>query len=359
MVEKREQVFLSSTYLDLTEERQEVIQTLLEADCIPAGMEMFPASDDDRWTLICRVIEDSDYYIVVVGGRYGSVDADESLSYTEMEFDYAVEAGIPIMGFLHRDPGSIRADKTENNADSVAKLNAFREKVSQRMVKYWTAPQNLGGTVAKSLIQIRKTHPAEGWVRANNALTPEFEAEVASLRAQVAELTQQAAAASQLPAIKDLAGGNDPYCLGYNLRYRSKTAPRKISRASYLSDTTWDHLLSELGPLMLDEATESVLSDQLDRFAGHCFKLEPQPYPEDFKSGISVQAVSSAKHDIIVQFLSLGLIESSERRRAVNDSNSYWTLTRVGRDRMVGLRAFRQEALDAEEGCDDEHKGGT
>jgi hypothetical protein len=68
--EKREQVFVSSTYLDLKEERQEVIQTLLEADCIPAGMELFPASDDDKWTLIKRVIDDSDYYLVVVGGRY-------------------------------------------------------------------------------------------------------------------------------------------------------------------------------------------------------------------------------------------------------------------------------------------------
>ena len=45
---KKYQVFVSSTYKDLTEERQEVIQALLELDCIPVGMEMFPAADDDR-----------------------------------------------------------------------------------------------------------------------------------------------------------------------------------------------------------------------------------------------------------------------------------------------------------------------
>ena len=41
-VEKREQVFVSSTFKDLVDERAAVIQTLLEADCIPSGMEMFP-----------------------------------------------------------------------------------------------------------------------------------------------------------------------------------------------------------------------------------------------------------------------------------------------------------------------------
>lgn len=47
-IEKREQVFISSTFKDLVEERRAVIQTLLEADCIPAGMELFPASDDEN-----------------------------------------------------------------------------------------------------------------------------------------------------------------------------------------------------------------------------------------------------------------------------------------------------------------------
>lgn len=60
-MEKRYQVFVSSTYENLLEPRQEVMQALLELDCIPAGMELFPAADDDQWTLIKRVIEDCDY----------------------------------------------------------------------------------------------------------------------------------------------------------------------------------------------------------------------------------------------------------------------------------------------------------
>ena len=65
-MEIKYQVFVSSTYKDLLEERQEVIQALLELDCIPVGMELFPATDDDQWTLIKRLIDDCDYYILII-----------------------------------------------------------------------------------------------------------------------------------------------------------------------------------------------------------------------------------------------------------------------------------------------------
>ena len=70
-MEKKYQVFVSSTYEDLQEERREVMQALLELDCIPCGMEFFPAANEDQWTLIKNVIDDCDYYLVIVGGRYG------------------------------------------------------------------------------------------------------------------------------------------------------------------------------------------------------------------------------------------------------------------------------------------------
>src|SRR3954453_13788879 len=132
-MDKRYQVFVSSTYRDLVDERREVIQALLELDCIPAGMELFPAANESQWDLIKRVIDDCDYYIVIVGGRYGSV-TPEGVSYTEMEFDYAVEAGKPILGFVHEDPGAIESAKVEKTPDLIAKLDAFTEKVRSRPI---------------------------------------------------------------------------------------------------------------------------------------------------------------------------------------------------------------------------------
>ncbi len=72
-MDKKYQVFVSSTYIDLLEERKEVIQALLELDCIPIGMELFPASDDDQWTFIKSVIDDCDYYVLVLAEGTGPV----------------------------------------------------------------------------------------------------------------------------------------------------------------------------------------------------------------------------------------------------------------------------------------------
>ena len=159
-MDRRFQVFVSSTFRDLQEERQQVIQALLELDCIPAGMELFPASDESKWELIARVIDDCDYYLLIVGGRYGSVDA-EGISYTEREFDYAVKQGKPVLSFLHDDPSAIPAGKTELEPGARARLDAFREKVEQRMCKRWRTPEDLGGVVSRSVIQLIKLQPGE------------------------------------------------------------------------------------------------------------------------------------------------------------------------------------------------------
>lgn len=101
MDKKRYQVFVSSTFRDLQEERQEVMQALLELDCIPSGMELFPAANESQWSLIQRVIDDCDYYILIIGGRYGSI-ADDGVGYTEKEYDYAISRGKPIVGICQQ-----------------------------------------------------------------------------------------------------------------------------------------------------------------------------------------------------------------------------------------------------------------
>jgi hypothetical protein len=135
-MEKRYQVFVSSTYADLQDERQEVMQALLELDCIPAGMELFPAAKEDQWTLIKKVIDNCDYYIVIIAGRYGSI-GPEGRSYTDMEYNYASESGKPVIGFLHKNPGSLSSNRCEESQDGKTKLGEFRQLVQQKMCRFW------------------------------------------------------------------------------------------------------------------------------------------------------------------------------------------------------------------------------
>jgi hypothetical protein len=130
-----------------------------------------------------------------------------------MEFDYAIETKKPTMAFLHGEPGKIPGEKLELKEEPRKKLEAFRAKCETRVVKYWTTPAELGGQVAKSLIQTRNSHPAVGWVRASSAVTSEMEREVAELRARLAELTNELEHSRQshadVPA--DIAQGSDIY----------------------------------------------------------------------------------------------------------------------------------------------------
>src|SRR5437016_14150166 len=127
-MDKRYQVFVSSTYADLKEERRKVIQTVIEMDCIPAGMELFPAADEEQFEFIKRVIDDCDYYLLIIGGRYGSTTA-EGVSYTEQEYDYAINRGLKVVALLHEKPDQIPFGKSEQDPNLRARLQGFRDRV--------------------------------------------------------------------------------------------------------------------------------------------------------------------------------------------------------------------------------------
>ena len=175
---KRYEVFISSTYQDLKDERQKALQAVLECDCFPSGMELFPAAIDHAWTYITRMIDSCDCYIVIVGGRYGSLVPDQRIGYTEKECRYALENGKSVLAFLHKNPGSILSEKTEYNSQSRDKLKTFREFLeTTRMVPYWDSPENLRSEVLRSLRKLIEDYPMSGWVKAtavSEATVPEL-----------------------------------------------------------------------------------------------------------------------------------------------------------------------------------------
>lgn len=164
---KRYQVFVSSTYEDLKVERSEVFHALLDIGCIPSGMEYFPASSESQWDYIKRIIDDCDYYVVISAGKYGSLGPG-GISYTQMEYEYALEKGIPTIAFLHSDLGSLPASKCETKTNRKKKLDAFRAALQDgRLCKFWTTPLELRAVVTVSLTAEKQNNPRTGWVRAD------------------------------------------------------------------------------------------------------------------------------------------------------------------------------------------------
>src|SRR5262249_33172683 len=136
-MEKKYQVFVSSTFQDLIEERDEVMKALLELDCIPTGMELFPSADEEAINYIKKVIDNCDYFVSIVGGRYGT-EHSSGKSYTQIEYEYATQKNIPILAFLHKNPENLAANKYELDTVKRQKLERFKSFIQQKLCRYWT-----------------------------------------------------------------------------------------------------------------------------------------------------------------------------------------------------------------------------
>jgi hypothetical protein len=210
-MDKVYQVFVSSTYADLKEERQQVSNTLAKAGYMAAGMELFPATDRQQLEYIKRIIDRSDYYVVIVAGRYGSL-ADDTMSFTEREFEYAKSKGIPILAFLHGDPKQIAVGKTDEDSTQAVRLEGFRTKLkSGRIVEFWLETGDLCNKVLIAVANAANLTPGMGWVRGDQAIDPRVLQEAERLRLENTELRYrlEAIEGNEVTFDESLVGPND------------------------------------------------------------------------------------------------------------------------------------------------------
>ena len=113
-LKKKFQIFISSTYLDLVDERQAAVQAILKLGHIPAGMELFKAGAS-QWQTITRWIDESDIYLLILGGRYGTLNKIEDKSYTQLEYEYALSKGIPVFALVLTDNFLVKKEKNKKD----------------------------------------------------------------------------------------------------------------------------------------------------------------------------------------------------------------------------------------------------
>lgn len=340
MIDRRHQVFVSSTYIDLVAERGEVMQALLELECMPAGMELFPAATDSQWDWIKRVIDESDYYMVIVGGRYGSISKETGQSYTEMEYRYAVETGKPVIGFLHEDPSLIPVKLVEQQAHKVKKLDAFRDLVRSRLCKFYNSPADLGAKVSRSITQLKKQHPKAGWVRADVLEGLASSDEVLQLRRENddlrAKISQYGLEAPK--SAEHLSSGEDPFEVDFaytrEVLNTETNRYRKHSEADGKVKLTWNQIFRKLGPeLLASDSRYWHASAGVARLveAAVLSKLEKK-YPDSRFSAFKIY--SNSTDTILLQLRALKLIEL--------DENKNWQLTPYGDNYLTSLLGVRK-----------------
>lgn len=344
-MDKRYQVFVSSTFEDLQEERKEVMQALLELDCIPAGMELFPASNDDQWTLIKRVIDDCDYYLLIIGGRYGSIN-ENGISYTQMEFEYALEKGKPIISFLPKNPSNIPSGKCDNDPAKQEKLEAFKELAKKKLIKYWEGPENLGSVVSRSMVKLIKQFPAEGWVKSSSAIDEQSLKEISRLQRENDELRGRLEAiAREAPqGSEKLAQGDDEVELSFDFYATHKKTGEGYTCTSSLF-FTWNDLFSCIAPEMIYECSEFDIERAVTGLvASYKDIVLDKPKFSGLTKAAGFVLNREDFNQIIVQFRALGLIclSTKKKNRSARDTSTYWSLTPYGDFIMTQLLAIKK-----------------
>lgn len=315
---KKYQVFISSTYEDLKEERDQAIKAVLEMGHIPLGMEMFSAGDEEQWQLIARQIEATDYYVVIVGHRYGSETA-EGISYTEKEYDYAKQCGVPTLGFVIDDKASWPYDKTDNDASKKVKLDLFKSKVRSKLVHFWSSKEDLHGKVSISLIKIMNTLPRIGWTRSDEAIGPEVTKEISRLSTENANLRKDI---EKLRKVKDSQEDKEKevarIMLGnkYNISVRETTTPNWESAALY--EASLFSIFRYIAPNLINESSDLTIAYDI------ALGLHGVNFCQTTPVAINIVA------GLMTDFVSLDVIEPSKKKHSVSDKKQYWTLTKLG-----------------------------
>jgi hypothetical protein len=311
ILEKRYQVFISSTFVDLEDERKEVMEAIINLNCFPAGMEMFPASDTEQFDYIKRIIDESDYYVIVVAGKYGSV-AEDGISYTEKEFDYAKEKKIPILAFVKKDIETIPGNKIETDHDKKTRLDAFREKVLDgRVAKFWDTPDELKYKIHNSLSNEFKIHPRPGWIRGNQENNEELLVQINKLRLENNELEEKITKGIEVTKKNGNNKENDKdndtlvklnknFLIYYSSESTKAGMPLKIMQVSLFE------IIKKIGPKLLDEIDFGQFEIYINTLI-----IEPEYLKNSgYKNSCFIAAGSI--EEIKVKFLALNILQMGE-----------------------------------------------
>ncbi|MBD5438844.1 MAG: DUF4062 domain-containing protein [Treponema sp.] len=185
----RYSVFLSSTFEDLKEIRKELSYELFMNGYLVNNMESFGARNGGVWEVIKESIADSDMLVMVIAGRYGSINPDEGISYTEQEYNYAVKNGIPVLVFI-RDKNAISIADCDTG-EKKQKLDAFIKRIKdERMVNFWTDTASLRLAVITSLNTEKNNQSVlnKGWIKNSAALEAEYKTVESKLKSVKTEL---------------------------------------------------------------------------------------------------------------------------------------------------------------------------
>jgi Domain of unknown function (DUF4062) len=185
-VRKRKlQIFVSSTYQDLIDQRLAAMEAVLAAGHIPAAMEQFSPGDETAWDKIRRWIEESDGFMLILGGRYGSIEPTSGKSYVQLEYEYAHELKKPFFALVvdpaHHEERMRSVGFSVDERDHQSLYKEFRTTVTKHLCRFWQGQSDIKAAIFQKLPEWAQRDDLTGWIRGDEAASAAVSEELARL----------------------------------------------------------------------------------------------------------------------------------------------------------------------------------
>ncbi|MCK5296387.1 MAG: hypothetical protein KAJ75_05825, partial [Alphaproteobacteria bacterium] len=259
-----------------------------------------------------------------IGGKYGTKGPD-GLSYTEKEYDYAVEKGINVIALIHGNPEEISVGKSEKTYEGKEALDSFKERVSKcRVVKFWNKPEELSGLVALNINKAIKRYPAVGWVRGNTTASEEILSEINELRKEKDALKVKLAEFESKPDIENLADLDEEI----TIQGRFYSSYCMEDDPFWKKTISWKNVFALISPYLMQYSNHNEVSEKL---------ASALASKDECTSTLNDQTFQT----ILLQFKMLGLINVEHSETTNGQMTLFWSLTPKGEQLMLQERAVK------------------
>jgi hypothetical protein len=268
MIDKRYHVFISSTGADMQAERTVLAQTLVSQGYFSWGLEhRTPLTT----AFARRQIDDCDYFILMLGSRYGELSAS-GVSYLHLEYIYAVTKQKPILVLLHESPDTRAPELQEATQDGRLKFQDFRRQLQREreMVVTFRDLRDLEMAVRHAMPQLVNRYPAQGWIRPNLAQIQQLQDENEQLRQKLIAMESARVSAPvsegglELPQVQ----GDEDFAFDYKVHAYQDGNFRELRPQRNMR---WNDILMIIGPGFSPGAPEEnfarVINDYLNSTA--------------------------------------------------------------------------------------------
>lgn len=328
MSDKKYQIFVSSTYKDLKNERKRVIEQILNTGHLPVGMELFVASDDEQFEYIKRIINNCDYYVLILGGCYGSVSKNTGISYTEMEYNYALEKNIPILIFPYENIKKLPKSKRD---EDLTNIQNFINKVSEnRLHKTWKNKDDLCLKVINSLHNAFDEKPQRGWIRPDEYDNSKLLNEINELRKHNLELEKTVSEYKKqlAPKVANIADMDEEF----ELHFQYKAYNRTSSYINSCVNVNWNQIFSYIGPKIISPMSADSFKYTMD--TNFINKITSRSYTHTF---VDEDDANTIKIQLQVQ----GLIDIYPAKSTKNGVIEFIQITKKGQSYLQQIKTVK------------------